>query len=351
MKLTKKKAKIITAAIREWEDNSQLSPEDSEKLCHSIEVIPFDWRRLAKYSFWIAIVCIIIAVQALLVDFEKFFKFIWDRPIIGLCFCTLVAAALFSWGLTRRARHPGKIFSNEAVFFLGILSIAAAITFLGKAISSESRHVSLLILLAAMVYAALGLWLPSKLVWLFSLISLGSWFGTETGYVSGWGAYWLGMNYPSRFVLFGLTLLGLSFGLKKSTRYADFFTVTHVMGLLYLFIALWILSIFGNYGEMATWSKAGKFELFYWSLLFGAAALAMIFLGLKYDDTLARGFGITFLFINLYTKYFEYLWDHLHKAIFFGVLGISFWYLGSRAEKIWLLGEGSKPADNDNKGP
>jgi hypothetical protein len=350
MKVGKKNAKIILAALRDWENDSQLSPEDSKRLLQSIEVTPFDWRRLAKYSFWIAIICIIIAVQALLVDLEKFFKFVWERPLIGVLFCVMLAAALFSFGLKRRARHPGKIFSNEAIFFLGVLMVAAAITFLGQAIGSGSRHFSLLILLAAIVYAALGLWLPSKLVWWFALVSLGSWFGTETGYVSGWGAYWLGMNYPIRFVLFGLAVIGLSFGLKISPRFADFFKVTYVMGLLYLLIALWILSIFGNYGEMARWSKAGTFELFYWSLLFGAAALICIFIGLKYDDTISRGFGITFLFINLYTKYFEYFWNHLHKAIFFGILGISFWYLGSRAEKIWLLGEGTKPTTNTIEG-
>jgi hypothetical protein len=350
MRIARKKAKIITAAIREWEDNSQLSREESQKLLQSIEVIPFDWRRLAKYSFWIAIICIVIAVHSLLVDLQKVFAFIWERPLIGVLFCIILAVAFFSWGLQRRSRHPGKIYSNEAVFFLGVLAVAAAITFLGKAIDSGSRHFALLILLATMVYAALGLWLPSRLAWWFALVSLGSWFGTETGYVSGWGAYWLGMNYPIRFVPFGLAVLGLSFGLKNSPRFADFFTVTFVMGLLYLFVALWILSIFGNYGDMAKWSRAGTFDLFYWSLLFGAAALVTMFLGLKYDDTIARGFGITFLFINLYTKYFEYFWDHLHKAIFFGILGISFWYLGSRAEKIWLLGEAPKSANHDNKG-
>ncbi len=49
-----------------------------------------------------------------------------------------------------------------------------------------------------------------ELVWIFALLSLGSWFGAETGYVSGWGAYYLGMNYPMRFVLFGIVLLAAS---------------------------------------------------------------------------------------------------------------------------------------------
>jgi hypothetical protein len=351
MKVARKKAKIISAAIKEWEDNSQLSPEDSQRLRQSMEVVPFDWRRLAKYSFWIAIICIVIAVSALIVDLQDLLKIIWERPLLGFCLCVLLAATLFAWGLNRRARHPGKIYSNEAVFFLGVLAVAAAITFLGKAVGSGSRHFSFLILLAALVYAVLGLWLPSRLVWWFALLSLGSWFGAETGYVSGWGAYWLGMNYPLRFVCFGPALVGLAFLLRLSPRFADFFKVTFIMGLLYLFIALWILSIFGNYDEVTRWHRVEKLELVWWSFLFGLAALAAIMLGLKTDDAISRGFGITFLFINLYTKYFEYFWDHLHKAVFFGILGISFWYLGSRAEKIWLLGEEGKPHDGEEEEP
>jgi hypothetical protein len=48
----------------------------------------------------------------------------------------------------------------------------------------------------------------SRLIWLFALVSLGSWFGTETGYPNQLGLYFLGMNYPLRFVLFGLLLVG-----------------------------------------------------------------------------------------------------------------------------------------------
>lgn len=59
--------------------------------------------------------------------------------------------------------------------------------------------------------------------------------------------------------------------------------------------------------------------------------------GLKFDDASSRGLGITFLFLNLYTKYFEYFWKESHKAIFFLILAISFWLIGRYAEKIWNL--------------
>jgi hypothetical protein len=137
--------------------------------------------------------------------------------------------------------------------------------------------------------------------------------------------------------LFGIILLGSSFLLRTNPRFTQFFKSTNALGLLYLFIALWILSIFGNYGDMDSWYKAKQIELFHWSLLFGVAAIACIVYGLKFDDAAARGFGITFLFINLYTRFFEYFWNSMHKTIFFAILAISFWIVGSKAEKIWSL--------------
>ena len=72
-------------------------------------------------------------------------------------------------------------------------------------------------------------------------------------------------------------------------------------------------------------------------LTFGLAAIGAIVYGLKQDDYTSRSFGITFLFINLYTRFFEYFWNELHKAIFFIILAASFWLIGWKAEKIWNL--------------
>lgn len=121
------------------------------------------------------------------------------------------------------------------------------------------------------------------------------------------------------------------------------------MGLLYLFIALWILSIFGNYGDMDSWNDVKQIELFHWGLIFGLVAIGAIYYGLKNDDYTSRSFGITFLFINLYTKYFEYFWNGTHKAIFFVILAVSFWFIGQRAEKIWNLEFLQKDNQTDDK--
>ncbi len=126
---------------------------------------------------------------------------------------------------------------------------------------------------------------------------------------------------------------------------------TKVMGLLHLFIALWIMSIFGNYGDMEQWRRVPQYELLHWSVIFGAVAVAVIWYGLKRDDGVLRGFGLTFLFINLYTRFFEYFWDSIHKAAFFAVLAVSSWYLASRGERIWSLGRENGPEANGGRRP
>ena len=173
--------------------------------------------------------------------------------------------------------------------FTGVILTAAAVAYFGKTLETGSGHFSILFLLSTAIYAILAFWFPSKLVWIFSLISLGSWFGTETGYMSGWGSYFLGMNYPLRFVLFGVILIGASFALKINLKSIDFHKSTYIMGLLYLFIALWLLSIFGNCDGDA-WRSVNQIELFHWGIIFGLAAIGAIFYGLKQDDYASRSF-------------------------------------------------------------
>ena len=160
--------------------------------------------------------------------------------------------------------------------------------------------------------------------------------------MSGWGAYYLGMNYPLRFVLFGGLLTACAMGLEHHPIGQQFYRSTLVVGLLYLFVALWIMSIFGNYADMHQWQRVKQIELFHWSIMFAAVAGWAIYHGLRHDNDITKGFGVTFLGINLYTRFFELFWNGLHKAVFFALLAVSFWYIGSKAETIWNLGRGKR---------
>lgn len=350
--LPRKHHGIVTRAIRRWAETGVLDAATAQRLEDSIVVLPFDWQRAARHAFIVAIACLVIAVGAMLADrvLMEILARIFQAPAGAKCLgFAALAAALFWAGLALRRRHPGRLYSNEAVFFLGVLALAVAVFFLGVALDTGSGHYSLLFLVACVLYSLLGLWFPSKLVWVFGLLSLGAWMGTETGYMSGYGAYYLGMNYPLRFVVLGAVLAALGIagerGLRVSAggsfagRLLSMSPQTKVIGLLDLFIALWIMSIFGNYGDMVRWHAVKQYELLHWALLFGAVAVAAVWYGLRHDDATLRGFGLTFLFINLYTRYFEYFWGPLHKAAFFAILAVSFWYVGRKAETLWRLGQ------------
>lgn len=342
MNLPRKQAAFLRETIEQWKRDGLLADSQAAQLSNTIVVQSFDWRRLAKYSFWIALFSIVSSISAALSDewLVDLLKRLFDAPAGAKCAGFAAVAAWLYWrGLQQRSQNPTQVYRNEAIMFLGVLATAGAIYQIGVMLDTGSGHFSLLILFSTLIYGVLGVLLESNLIWIFSLASLGGWMGTETGYVSGWGAYYLGMNYPMRFVLFGGILTVCALALERHALGQRFFRSTLTMGLLYLFIALWILSIFGNYGDMKAWERAKQIELFHWALLFGLAACGAIYHGLKFDNATTKGFGLTFLFINLYTRFFEYFWDSLHKAVFFALLGVSFWYLGTKAEKVWNLGK------------
>jgi len=357
--LPRKHHGTVMRVVERWRESGVIDDETTTRLTASISIAPFDWQRTARYSFIIAIFCFVIAVGAVLADelLMELLMRIFNAPAAVKCaFFAAVSGVIFWYGLLLRKKHPHRVYGNESIFFLGVFALAAAVFFLGVAIDTGSGHYSVLFLIASVLYALLGLWFPSALVRVFGLLSSGAWMGTETGYVSGHGMYFLGMNYPLRFVIFGgaLTMLGIAgqhvsvqaIGSTFQARLLSMSPQTKVIGLLNLFIALWIMSIFGNYGDMTQWQRVRQYELFHWSLLFGAAAIAAIWYGLKRDDGVLRRFGLTFLFINLYTRFFEYFWDSIHKAAFFAVLAVSFWYIGSRAEAIWNFGERRLQSNN-----
>ena len=350
LNLDRQESEFLKNTISHWEKNKFVDTAQAEKLRDSFEVKGFDWMRLAKYSFWVALICGVVAVGSLIVDDAviNWLKRLYDTPdIVISVLAAALAIGLFYIGRKREKRYPEKVFSNEAVIFTGVLFTACCIAYLGKTFDNGSGHYSVLFLLSVFVYGFLAWRMGSRLIWLFALISLGSWFGTETGFQTKWALYFLGMNYPLRFVLFGLLLVAGSFLLKNKKRFGYFWELTYVVGMLYLFMSLWLLSIFGNYGSLDAWWHIRQISLFYWGIISAAVAVGFLLYGLKYNDAISREFGVTFLIIFLYTKYFEYLWDHTNKTLFFGVLGLSFWLIGRKAEKIWNIRSTNRATEVD----
>jgi hypothetical protein len=340
LQLDKQESEFLTKTIGQWEKDGLLNADTAANLRDTIEVKGFDWMRLAKYSFWIALFCGVVAFGSLIINDTviRWLKSLYYTPDVVIAAGSgIIAAAFFYYGRRKGIKNPERVFSNEAFIFTGILFTACCIAYLGKTFDNGSHHFSILFLISVFIYGFLGWRFNSRLIWLFALISLGSWFGTETGYQTKWSNYFLGMNYPLRFVTFGVILMVACYALKKQKWMQFFWELTYVVGLLYLFLSLWMLTIFGNYGALDAWWEVRQISLFYWGIISATVAVGFMVYGLKRNDVIAREFGITFLIIFLYTKYFEYFWKETNMAIFFSILAASFWLIGRKAEKIWNL--------------
>ena len=92
-----------------------------------------------------------------------------------------------------------------------------------------------------------------------------------------------------------------------------------IFGLLYLNLSLWFLTL-----------PHGPLD---WVLAFTAACIAQIVAGARLRDTRFTGFGIVFLAIDLYTRYFEHFWDRLSAGTFFLLGGTLAMFLGYAFER------------------
>ncbi len=347
MILNKKQGKIMEACIQRWVQEGYIDEETAGKLRKTYQIsaarkAAFDWKNLSLIAFFFSIICIVLATTMLIAD--KWLMALLDALIdtsdtLKTLFFALLAGALYYWANLRKKKYPKQVFSNEALFMFGAVSIAFALTYLNFVLGLEKGDFPILILLATLIFGCVGVYLHSSLTWYLALLALTLWFGTETGYRSGWDTHFLGMNYPLRFSFFGLFLVSLSFLFNRFGRTKQFVRSTFAAGLIGLLLSFWLLSIFGNHGDLDTWASVGQWHFLFWAILLGVVSVGLIYYGLKKEDKIARELGIIFLLLNIYTRYFEYFWDNLHKVLFFIILAISFWIIGKKAENFWNLTE------------
>ena len=353
MRLPKKKAKIVLDVVGSLEVHKRITPEVAAVMRANIEPIAFDWRRLARYSFVAALCCVVIAVVAtfadeyviaLLTRFWNFIRQFMRMPVIGRSILVAIASGFLLWlGLKQRAKDPGKVYSNEAVFTIAALGFALAIYLFGKSINVVDAW--FVFAASSALYFVLGFVLESKLIWAYGILTVSNALGADVDY--GWGCYCLGMDHPLRTLALGGVLFGgaelakfaVNPALASLQKRVDLlWGVTRVFGLLLGFVSLWILSLWGTDWTWSYQAKESHFwELAWWSVAFGVVAVGCIVRALFKDDGVLRGFGLTFFFIEIYTKFFEYFWNGIHKAIFFAILGVSFWLIGRKAEAMWKM--------------
>lgn len=336
MSFNKKEKQIIEKALTYWQEKQFIDHELSSKLKKELPTKGFDWKNLALYASVFALVSLIIAVISIFAD-EALLKLI-DSFIESSYLTKTIVAFLLSGVFyyldirTTKKKTINRAYSKEIFALLAAVSLAIASGLLSFLIGIHESP-GILILLLCLIYFTLGKIHLKPIYWYFGLAAILISFGTLSNEFESQEDSFYGMNYPMRFSIFGIILIALSRLLEKYIH--PFYHYTYNASVLIFFTALWILSISGNYLSYTDWLEVRQYELWGYSIILFLVSTGAIILGLKEEDSWLKNTGILFTFLNLYTRYFEYFWGSMHKAVFFFIIAFSFWIIGKQAERIW----------------
>lgn len=161
---------------------------------------------------------------------------------------------------------------------------------------------------------------PLLLALLLFFHGVGAWHA-----YGGHGAYFADIQDPKLMAVIALVALALGVWHERKLeigplrRCIGFGGLYLIFGLLYLNLSLWFLTL-----------PRGSLD---WVLTFTAAGIAQIVAGARLYDARFTGFGIVFLAINLYTRFFEHFWDRLSAGTFFLLGGALAMILGYAFER------------------
>jgi uncharacterized membrane protein len=332
MEVDKNEQNILERAIDEWQQTGQLTPEQATALKHSLEPKRNDRQQIAQYFFFIALFCTLLAFGAIFLN-EKLLEkiklyFSWND--LAIASITAVLSALWFWYVGKKRRRLSAV-TYEIYMVLGGLSVLTSLIYCCKQAGSTTTYTTFL-LLSFFILGILSAILRSKALWIGAIAAIIGWFGEYSVYQSSDNLF-LCMNYPLRYTALGLVILALAFVQARIKPIAFVYRITYVTGLVLLFCGLWGISIFGNYNTLVGWQQVRQIHVLAYSIIFAAASVMSFLLGIKYEDETARDFGVLFLLINLYTRYFEYFWDSMNKGIFFLILAITFGLVGRWLER------------------
>ncbi len=329
---SKREQEAIKRAIDEWESSGKLTMEKATELRQNIATNDGHQTSVAQYFFIIAISCILLSFGAIFID-DKLLEQVKTYFALSNLFITIVCTAISAlWiGHVYKITHRISETTYEVYLGFGALSVLTTLIYLCKDIGAGHGYNGYLALSAITLFT-LSVIFRSSAFWIIGILAMMGWYGAFTDWLSTDYSF-LGMNYPLRFTVFGLIVMGLSFIQQKINKLEFTHRITYLSGLLIFFTGFWGVSVFGNYNHYSEWLAVRQTQVIIYSILFAASSVAGFFLGMKCKDNVTRDCSILFLLINLYTRYFEFFWDNMNKGIFFLILAVLFWFTGRWLDK------------------
>lgn len=223
---------------------------------------------------------------------------------LGLLVAFGALIALGRWA----GRAKGLVKTGAALEMAAGFGLQGLTTLLAIDFSTGSKNWPALIGVQSLMLAVLAYILKNRLNLIHSAVCFFIFFGGETGYISGWGAYWMEMTYPVRFLAAGIVFLGIAWlhATRLRGAYQGFSRVYGHLGLLVIHLALWFLAIFGYFEKEISWNGTEAQRVAF-SALWAAFSIASLWFAGTTGFGMLRSYGLTFLIIDVYTFYFQFV--------------------------------------------
>ena len=300
-----------------------LEPAAYQQLCERYPTEGWDWRSLGR---WFLIFGAVSVVAGLAILGRTLFEFTLTKLAVVLGIATLASLGGGQW--FKRTR-PALVWTGLSLELLGGPLLIGLTFTLGAIYSTGSGNWPALLLIDLLLLIGLSYALRNVLLLGLSAVVFFCWFGGFTGYASGWGAYWFGMNYPLRFLMAAIAMIAVAVIHQQSENgplatYRGFFKVWLSGGLFFAEMALWLLSLFGNFDRASDWwYDASATELVLFNGLWAGLNVALVGLGARRAMRMLTGYGATFLIIQIYTLFFAHLAEHLGLLLSLLIAGSS----------------------------
>jgi len=338
MRVNKKEARLLEEAIDQWQKDDLLDRPKADELRQSISSYRNEFDSVAFYATIAAVSCALLAFGALVLD-EKWIErlrklFAFSEIFIGFLFGGV--AVLLTWIAKRRKRkYAYASLANESFTVLVALTLGISVAYFTRSFQPTYYYYGIGIFIAALLYGFLAVYLSSKILWTCMLLALISSWATQT---YAWSAapahsYFLGMNYPLRMALFGALMVFLSLLTQQQPSTKRYFNLSWYASWIFLLLSALFLSVSGNL-SYDVWSAIKQGKLFMWAIAYTLVLIGILVYAVKKKDETLRDITIVFFLLNIYTRYFEYFWDHTNKGLFFALLALSFWLIGKKAEQL-----------------
>lgn len=315
---------ILANDISKWQAEGWIDLSTMNILAQRYKTEAFSLERGLKY---------LVAIGGIFLFFGiiSFITMMTDSKILAIIMMLCASAGFLIWGKKLyRDQLDRYHFSSQALLAISLIFYGGAVT-LALVMADFDTNTALII--AGIFWLVPSFRLAYSFRNLFILIianiSLFHWLGAWNE-ILGRSVYAFPIQNPHAMAVaaFFVILVGLGHLRSRQEWMQSFASVYIVMGLLYLNMSILILSI------------NDKNKLIFIILGF-VLGLIQIVIGSRLKMKIFTGFGMTFIGINLFTRYFESFWNEIDKYLFFIIGGSVLMIIGILLE-LWQKKGGDK---------